>query len=68
MLVFAGATEESRTPDLRFTKPLQADSQGTSAFLFRRLKSIDSEIETLRQERQALIAQLEVLACEGDEE
>jgi hypothetical protein len=31
------------------------------------LKSIDSEIEELRQERQVLIAQLEVLAREIDE-
>jgi len=32
------------------------------------LKAIDSEIETLRQERQTLIAQLELLAREKDEE
>jgi len=32
------------------------------------LKSIDSEIETLRQERQSLIARLEVLTGEMDEE
>jgi len=32
------------------------------------LKVIDLEIETLRQERQSLIAQLEVLALKKDEE
>jgi len=31
------------------------------------LKAIDSEIETLRQEQQILIARLEVLAREIDE-
>jgi len=53
---------------LRFTKPLQAASQCTSASIFDRLKWIDSAIETLRQERQTLIAQLEVLAREKDAE
>ena len=53
---------------LRFTKPLQAASQRTSASIFERLKSIDSEIETLREERQSLTAQLEILAREKDEE
>jgi hypothetical protein len=32
------------------------------------LKVIDSEIETLRRERQSLIARLEVLALEKDAE
>jgi hypothetical protein len=32
------------------------------------LKSIDSKIETLRQDRQALIAQLEVLARQKEED
>jgi len=54
--------------DPRFTKPLQAASQLTSASIFDRLKSIDSEIETLRQERQALIARLEIVAREKEEE
>ena len=36
--------------------------------MFERLKLIDSEIDTLRQERQALIAQLEVLALKKDQE
>ena len=35
--------------------------------IFDRLKLIDSAIEALRQGRQALIAQLEVLALEKDE-
>jgi len=47
---------------------LQAASCCTGASIFDRLKLIDSEIERLRQERQALIAQLEVLALEKDEE
>jgi len=47
---------------------LQAASQCTSASIFDRLKWIDSPIETLRQERQTLIAQLEVLAREKDAE
>jgi len=53
------ATDQSRTDDLRFTKPLQAVSRGSSASIFHRLKSIDSAIETLHQERQTLIAELE---------
>lgn len=68
VLVFAGATAEIRTPGLRFTKPLQAASQCTGASVFARLKSIDSEIETLRQERQSLIARLETFVRgEGEE-
>ena len=63
-----GATDWTRTNDLRFTKPLQAASQGSRASIFERLKLIDLEIETLRQERQSLIAQLEVLALKKDEE
>jgi len=47
---------------------LQAVSQGSRASIFERLKLIDLEIETLRQERQSLIAQLEVLALKKDEE
>jgi hypothetical protein len=46
----------------------QAASQRTSASIFDRLKSIDSEIERLRQEQRSLIAQLEVFAREKDEE
>jgi len=53
---------------LRFTKPLQAVSGGTIASIFERLKSIDSEIETLREERQSLIARLETcVRGEGEE-
>ena len=66
--VILGATDQSRTDDLRFTKPLRADSRGNSAPIFDRLKSIDSEIETLHQERRSLTAQLELLAREMDEE
>jgi hypothetical protein len=47
---------------------LEAVSRGSGASIFERLKLIDSAIEMLRQERQALIAQLEVLALEKDEE
>jgi len=47
---------------------LQAALQRTSASIFDGLKSIDSEIETLRQERQSLIARLKVLAREIDGE
>jgi hypothetical protein len=47
---------------------LQAVSLGSSASIFERLRAIDSEIETLRQERQALIAQLEALALEKAKE
>ena len=62
------ATAESRTDDLRFTKPLQAASQCTGASVFARLKSIDSEIETLRQERQSLIVRLETFVRGKGEE
>ena len=48
---------------LRFTKPLQAASRCAIASVFHRLRVIDSEIETLRKERQSLIARLE-LVCE----
>jgi len=47
---------------------LEAASQRTSASIFNRLKSIDSAIEALPQERQSLIARLEVLTWEIDEE
>jgi uncharacterized protein YaaN involved in tellurite resistance len=47
---------------------LQAVSQRTSASIFDRLKSIDSAIEELRQERRALIARLEAFVRgEGEE-
>ena len=50
---------EIRTPDIRFTKPLQAASGGSSASVFDRLKSIDAAIETLQVERRALLEQLQ---------
>ena len=53
-----GATDQSRTDDLRFTKPLQAASRGSSASIFDRLKSIDSEFESLQAERRALLEEL----------
>jgi len=61
------ATDEIRTNDLRFTKPAPTVSQRSGAFIFERLKSIDSAIETLSQERRALVAQLETF-IRGDGE
>ena len=44
------------------------EKEKTGAPIFERLKSIDSEIETLRQERRALIARLETFVRgEGEE-
>ena len=48
-----------RTPGLRFTKPLLMVSRGSSASIFERLKAIDSEIETLQEERRALLGELQ---------
>ena len=58
---------EIRTPDLRFTKPAPTVSQRSSASIFDRLRSIDSAIETLREERQALLAELETIAERGED-